>query len=368
MKQKLPILSLGIIACCLPWPANAQQNAAPLPTQAKFGPHTHWNDITDVLITNLQGESLGRIQDLALDLTNGRIVEVLVGYGEFLRFGGVTIAVPPRALIPDANQKVFQINMSKEQFKEAPKFIFSKWAESTQPDRVAAAYRYFGLAPNFLVPGEATGPTTAKGRLLTSLGIVERMTKLMDMEVDDLKGAKLGRLKSLVLDVANGRILNTFVSVSRLGDSFTYQTVIPPMLLSFNARRDGLLLDVSKVPFANEPRVIFEDDSVGEVSSFVEQPTKGPRTDVALVQGTSFRDVNITSEIYQSMKDGKLDTFGVEVATLEGRVTLRGNVANPATKANIGAIAIGLVRLDNVDNQIQLMPQTAVLPPAQSSL
>jgi sporulation protein YlmC with PRC-barrel domain len=330
--------------------------------QAIYGPKTVWNDITEVQITNLQGESLGRIQDLVLDLTNGRVVEVLVVYDQTLRFGGKMVAVPPRALIPDAVNKVYQINMSVALFKAAPQFNPSKWKESTQPDKVAAAYHYFGQEPNFLLSGEKSGRTTAAGRVVTSLGIVERLTYIMNLEVDDLTGAKLGRLKSLSLDVPDGRILNAFISVSKLGTNFQYDTVVPPMLLSFNAAQDGLLLDVAKVSYSDEPRVILENGAGDQITSFREQAAHGPRVNVALVQGTSFRDINTSLKIYQAIQAANLEQWGVEVATLEGRVTLRGNVESSATKVSIGAIAIALARLENVDNQIEVG-----LPPPPAS-
>ena len=67
------------------------------------------------------------------------------------------------------------------------------------------------------------------------------------------------------------------------------------------------------------------------------------------------------------MQQASLDTYGVEVATLQGRVTLRGTVDNPGTKVSIGSLAIDLVKLDNVDNQINVTPGAAVFSPSESS-
>jgi sporulation protein YlmC with PRC-barrel domain len=385
MKQHLSIITGGLIAFCLPLQTQAQvlqpppdQNSS-VSTQANFGPKAVWSDITEVKITNFQGQPLGRIQDLTLDLTNGRIVEVLVVYDQHFRMGGKTVAVPPGALIPDEKNKVYEINMSEEVFKDAPTFDMSKWADSTSTDRVAAAYRYFGQTPNFLVAGEASGATTPAGRPLTNLGIVERMSKINNMDVNNLNGVLLGHVESLSLDMANGRIINASITTRLDADArLRFSTEIPATLLSFNAKRDHLLLDVTKVEYKEEPHVIFEFGAAGQVVSSREEAATGPATGMALVQGTSFRDVNTTAKIYQAMQDDKLDTFGVEVATLDGRVTLRGSVDNQGVKDGIGKDAITVVRLDNVDNQINVKPnglfpasQDSVkesTPPAQSSL
>jgi len=337
------------------------------------------SDITEVKITNLQGQPLGRISEIAVDLTNGRVVEVLVVYDQTLRLGGKTVAVPPRALIQDAQNKVYQINISLAAFKDAPKFDLSKWADSTQLDKVVAAYHYFSQEPNFLMSGEAPGRLYGNGREVTSLGYVERMSKLIGMDVADTKGAIFGKLESLVMDVPDGVILNTQISARTGNTPLKFSTVIPATLLNFTADRKNLVLDVTKVEYAEEPHVIFAYGAGGQVISTREQAATTPHTSASLVQGTSFRDISITSKIYQGMDADNEGSYGVEVATLEGRVTLRGQVSNPGTKVSIGAIAIGQAKLENVDNQITVAsdsavfpasesPPPAVLAPAQSSL
>jgi sporulation protein YlmC with PRC-barrel domain len=369
MKQQLSILAGGVIAFCLPLQTQAQDTPAPahIPTVANFGPKAAWEDITEVKVTNMQGATLGRIQGLALDLSNGRIVEVLVVSGQTLRMGGKTVGVPPLAFIPDAQNKVYQINMSERAFSSAPAFDLKNWNDSTQVEKVTAAYDYFGQEPNFLMAGEAPGRLAGNGQLLTPLGVVERMSKIIDMDVNDMNGKLLGRLESVVLDVPHGLIINAYISSIELGGPLKFSTVIPPTSLSFNAKRDHLLLDVTKVQYAAEPHVIFETGANGQVTGSREQAATTPHTDQPLVQGTSYRDITTTSQIYTSMQQGSLDTFGVEVATLEGRVTLRGTVDNPGTKVSIGAIAINLVKLDNVDNQIMVTAPIQVFPPSQSS-
>jgi sporulation protein YlmC with PRC-barrel domain len=367
MKPNLSILAGGLLALCLPLSSHAQETTAPIPVQGDFGPKVKWDDITTVKITNLDGVPLGRISDLTLDLANGRVVEVLVVYDQHLRLGGKTVAVPPSALIPDEKNKVYMLNMSADDFQAAPKFDLAKWADSTQLDQVTAAYQYFREEPYFLIPGE-TSRTAFSGEKVVPIGALERMSKLLNMPVDNLQGQSLGKLQSLVMDVPHGRILNTFINAGGFGTPLNYSTVIPPTLLSFNAKHDKLLLDVTKVAYDKEPSVIFQDGASGRSVSFTEQAATGPHTNVALVQGTSFNDIDTTSQIYKLIQANKLDNYGVEVATLAGRVTLRGIVNNQGTKDTIGAFAITLVKLENVDNQIEITPTGTLITPTQASL
>ncbi len=355
IKWPRPILAGGLIALGLMLPACALVNPAPI-SAAAYGPAIVWYDVTLIQITNPQGERLGRVDDLVLDLSNGRVVEMLVKSGQTLGFGGKLIAVPPLALLPDFPKQRFIINMSPAAFLAAPAFNSSQWAASTQPDRVAATYRYFGVEPHFLLAGETPGRTTAAGRVVTNLGILEKMSDLINMPVVNLQGVWLGRLGSLTLDVPAGRIVSAFIR-SHVSDRpelpNQYLAVVPPMLLSFNAKHDGLVLDVSKIVLREEPRVVFQDSVGGQARSYREQNASGPPTTADLAQGASFRDVRITAQIYQAIQDAKLDPDEtVQAGTLDGRVTLRGSVRDQETQNRIGTIAVALVRVENVDNQI----------------
>ena len=370
MKHLPSLLVGGLLAFSLPLQTHAAPaTARPVPIQGNFGPKASWNSLSEIKITNFQGEYLGHNQDLTLDLTHGRIVEVLVVSDQFLGFGGKYVAVPPRALIPDFITKTYRINISTEAYKAAPKFDMDKTVESAQTDQVVAAYHYFGQVPNFLTTGEAPGRTTVNsGRTLDELGVVRKMNDLVEISVYNPKETLLGHVQAFVLDVPNGRILNVYVqtkapnnmdSPANNVESFQQtEAVIPPQLFSYNAKRDGLRVDLSKIEYNQEPRVVFEDGAGGQVSTSKERAAVNPLTDGALVQGTGFRDVRTTAQIYQAIQDGKLDPNAkVEVGTLNGRVTLRGPVNNQAIKDNIGAIAVASVRLDNVDNQIVVTTQ-----------
>lgn len=366
MKQNLSILAGGLLALSLSPQARAQDPSPSSTSQANYAPKAGWSDISGITITTLKGERLGEIQDLVLDVPNGQIVEILVVYGQVLGFGGTTVAVPPSALISVPGAKEFRLDMTAEAFKAAPKFDLSKWTQSTQTDQVAASYLYFSEPPKFLITGEAPGRKSMAGRPLTTLGTLDRLTDLSNLEVDNLNGEKLGRLQAFSLNLPSGRIDNVMVESSSANnimpptnktEAFSKSTtVISPTMFSFNAKHDVLLLDLSQAAYNEEPRMKYETGAGGQVISYTEQPATTPPADSD--QGASFRDSKITAQINSLIQSGNLDADKkVVVGTSDGRVTLRGTVANQATKDSIGAIAISVVKADNVDNQITVVPQ-----------
>jgi sporulation protein YlmC with PRC-barrel domain len=391
MKQKLSILIGGLLAFALPLQTHAQNSisneggtvagqdiskgdlngtdnavsSSRTDGRGSFGPNVKSSPINEVEIKNLQGEALGRIRGLAVDLPHGRIVEVLVVSDQFLGMGGRTVAVPPEVLMSDGKNEVYQIDISAEKFKAAPAFDLDKWAQSTSTDSAAAAYAYFGQAPTFLITGEAPCRKTIYGAPVTNLGVLEKLSHLINLPVDNLQGLRLGTVASLNMDVPKGIIITALIRspesrISNMAKLATSATVIPVTLLSFNSARDGLLLDLSQQAYNAAPNAVFNDGVNAIPVQYHEQVSATPASNPgpALVQGSSASDQSTTAQIYQSIKNSNLDTgSAVQVATLEGHVTLRGVVNNQASKDGIGAIAIATVSVNNVDNQIVVARQ-----------
>ena len=77
----------------------------------------------------------------------------------------------------------------------------------------------------------------------------------------------------------------------------------------------------------------------------------------ALVQGSSFHDIDLTDQVYKSVEKNGLSPTDVEIASLNGHVVLRGNVTTQALRDRFGSIAVTVAGTANVDNQ--LVVQTA---------
>jgi sporulation protein YlmC with PRC-barrel domain len=105
-------------------------------------------DLVGLNVQNQQGETLGKINNMAVDPQMGRIPFAVIQYGGFFGFGGKYVAVPLSAmdLRTDENgrPKMFVLNASKDQFAKAPSFEGNAWPDMKQVDE---SYRYFGQTP-----------------------------------------------------------------------------------------------------------------------------------------------------------------------------------------------------------------------------
>ena len=332
------LLLLGILTAA----ASAQSDAPPV-----LGREKAFTEFTKIKVTNFEDEPLGRIVDLGIDLVNGRIVEVLITADRSLEVGGKIVAVPPGAIIADLSNELYRINVSPEQFKSAAAIELSKWVDAGRSDRVAAAYYHFGQVPYFLEEGQTADPTTKRPRV--ALGYVERSNKIVGMPVGNLQGENLGKVWSMTLDIAHGRILNVIILAP---GNFQTKRVVPAMALRFNPDRDALLLDDTKAEFADEPAYVFTAAAFGQDAYSERESYTGPRTDVALEQGTSYRDIDRTLLINKNIRLAKIDRRHVQVGTFNGRVTLRGWVNNESEKQQINAVAVAAALVELVDDQI----------------
>ncbi len=274
------------------------------------------SDIIGMTVQNNQGQKLGKVEDLALDVESGRIVQVIVASGGFLGMWDTFTAVPPGALRCDPGQKILSLDMSLDKFNGAPKCEKSKWDEASQSNRVAEVYGYYGQQPYFVANQDASGGAnsdrtmartlprhmdgtidTTGGRTMdtahnvrvandlaatnneiltrnadgswmhnyyptdssrSNLGYVQRASKLMGAPVNNQQGEKLGRVDNFIVDLAAGRIVAVIVSSSGStgADDMTTDdclSAVPPAAFRFNGQHDQLQLDSSKALLASSP-------------------------------------------------------------------------------------------------------------------
>ncbi|MCL7939740.1 PRC-barrel domain-containing protein [Halomonas sp. ATCH28] len=70
----------------------------------------------------MQDEKLGKIQDIMLDITEGKIRYAVLASGGFLGMGDRLFAVPWKSLMHDAENKCFMLDIDVEHLKNAPGF------------------------------------------------------------------------------------------------------------------------------------------------------------------------------------------------------------------------------------------------------
>ena len=92
-----------------------------------FGVVTKAKGVIGMEVQNNQNEKLGKIDDIAMSFSSGRVVAVMVSVGGLLGVGDTIVAVPPSEFHHDANSKVVHLNRTKDELKNAPKLDVAQW-------------------------------------------------------------------------------------------------------------------------------------------------------------------------------------------------------------------------------------------------
>jgi sporulation protein YlmC with PRC-barrel domain len=100
-------------------------------------------------VINVKGETLGKIEDLVVDIDTGRIVYAVLESGGFLSIGDKLLPVPWASLAALPSEGIFFLNQSKEQMKKAPAF------DKNNLPNMADMHWGEGIFKHYDVPGYA---------------------------------------------------------------------------------------------------------------------------------------------------------------------------------------------------------------------
>jgi hypothetical protein len=103
-------------------------------------------------VKNPQGEDLGEIKTLMLDLAHGRIAYAVLSFGGVMGLGDRLFAIPWSALTIDSEDEKFILDAPKERLKAAKGFDKDNWPDFADPAFHETTYKHYGQAPYWTRP------------------------------------------------------------------------------------------------------------------------------------------------------------------------------------------------------------------------
>ncbi|MFZ4776902.1 MAG: BON domain-containing protein [Terrimicrobiaceae bacterium] len=313
--------------------------------QVKTG---QWDEVVGKDVRNSKGQLLGEVRDSIVDLENGRYVGMLVGFGGVAGLGEKSRIIPPAALRDDGTPRTLFLDMDVKALGDAPVFELSKIGP---PDsaKVAATYRYFGQTPFFAYPGNENSPDR--------LGYLRRGSTILFMPVENLQGVTLGYVAGLRdLNRVTGRLKGVVIQPYNSTASFR-KKIVPPQSLRYNLKHTALRLNDHEQAFEAAPA--FDMSRSGQFTE--EAPDRPGVPPPPLVHGESNSDKAITRDIIKRISAERgLSNYGrnIEVATLNGKATIRGRAVSEANRNRLVALATGVAGTGNVIAEIEVRPMT----------
>jgi len=98
-------------------------------------------------ILSTDGDEVGKVKDIMLDVQSGRIAYVVMSSGGFLGIGDKLMAIPWSALTLDTTRKCFLLALSSERVRNAPGFDKQHWPSMADATWATSIHQYYGREP-----------------------------------------------------------------------------------------------------------------------------------------------------------------------------------------------------------------------------
>ena len=190
-------------------------------------------------VRNAQGEDLGEINDLVVDVNNERVYYAILAFGGFLGMGEKLFAYPVRAFSIGRDGESLMLNVDKDRLKQAPGFDRDRWpdwqAENGYRNEVD---RYYG-------PKVQLDPRPNM--------LLRRASNLLGADVtaaDD----DVGDVEDMVVDLSDGKVQYAVVEFDR-GWGDPERMMLLPLRAFQRGAKDGedLALRLDRQQLATAP-------------------------------------------------------------------------------------------------------------------
>jgi sporulation protein YlmC with PRC-barrel domain len=101
-------------------------------------------------VVTADGEHVGKISDIMLDVRSGRIAYAVLSEGGFLGMGTTLHAIPWRALTLNVDEKLFLVNLMADEIKNSPGFDKDHWPTMADPQWGSTVHEYYHQQPYWM--------------------------------------------------------------------------------------------------------------------------------------------------------------------------------------------------------------------------
>ncbi len=112
-------------------------------------------------VLSAEGEQVGKLKEIMLDVQSGRIAYAVMASGGVLGIGEKLLAIPWHALTLDTTRKCFVLNVTSAQVNDAPGFDKEHWPAMADPAWAASLHEYYGAPPWWDEPRDYRSETPA---------------------------------------------------------------------------------------------------------------------------------------------------------------------------------------------------------------
>lgn len=98
-------------------------------------------------VINRQGESLGDIKELMIDMDSGRVAYAVLSFGGVMGLGDKLFAIPFQSLQLRPDHHDFVLDIDKDRLKNAPGFDKNNWPSTADRKWGSEIHKFYGQRP-----------------------------------------------------------------------------------------------------------------------------------------------------------------------------------------------------------------------------
>ena len=103
--------------------------------------------LTGDRVRNRAGEDLGKVEQIMIDISSGRVAYVVLSFGGFVGIGDELFAVPWDAMRLDEGEHEFILDVDRKTLENAPGFNKDAWPDMADPAFATTVHQHYGKAP-----------------------------------------------------------------------------------------------------------------------------------------------------------------------------------------------------------------------------
>jgi sporulation protein YlmC with PRC-barrel domain len=203
-------------------------------------------------VVNREGDQIGKIEELMLDLQAGRIGYAVLSFGGFLGMGDKLFAIPWNGFKLKLHDHAFLLDIDKEVLERAEGFDRDRWPIN---DRhwVSSMYLYYGYQPYWQteVQREESEEVESRAGDMAARDNPEFLSAgtITGDKVVNRDGDHIGRIKELMLDLQDGNVAYAVILHGGVLGIGIKLFAIPWQALSLRVHEHAFILDIPEETF-----------------------------------------------------------------------------------------------------------------------
>lgn len=200
-------------------------------------------------VVNAAGEGIGKIEDIMLDLREGKVGYAVLSFGGFLGMGDKLFAIPWKALQLRLHDHEFLLDIPKETLENAEGFDKDNWPITTR-EWLSTIYGYYGYQPYWqtAVIGETERERMTRTKEASSRENPDFLSAstLKGDKVVNRAGNDIGKIEEIMLDLQSGNVAYVVVSHGGFLGIGNKLFAVPWQALQLRVHEHAFVLDVPK--------------------------------------------------------------------------------------------------------------------------